>query len=128
MSGVLPALRLKRYRVQLVAGLAIGVALGGAVREARAEDAASLVANPKRLDEVQRGCKTNALWATETLCREAAQAIRLRFRGQGVPYTPRRVDPFPSHTAAALPASSAPTTKPQTHARPSRVHSASGRP
>ncbi len=117
MSGA-AALRLKRYGVQLITGLAIGATLGGAVREARAEDAASLLANPKRLDEVQRGCKTNAPWATETLCREAAQAIRLRFRGGGVPYTPHRVDPFPSHPAPTTPASKATTGKPAAHARP----------
>jgi len=83
MSGLITP-RLMRYGSQLIAGLVIGVALGGAVREARAEDAASLLADPKRLDEVQRGCKTNAPWATEALCREAARAIRLRFRGGGV--------------------------------------------
>jgi len=130
VSGVLPALRLKRYGVQLVAGLAIGVALGGAVREARAEDAASLVANPKRLDEVQRGCKTNALWATETLCREAAQAIRLRFRGAGVPYTPHRVDPFPNRPAAKQSAPALVPGKPRDTRRVARgaPHPVSGRP
>ncbi len=116
MSG-LTASRLMRYGSQLIAGLAIGVALGGAVREARAEDASSLLANPKRLEEVQRGCKANAPWATEALCREAAQAIRLRFRGQGVPYTPHRVDPFPSHPAAPS-ATTSPKGKPEAHARP----------
>ncbi len=117
MSAVLTASRLKRYGVQLVAGLAIGVALGGAVCEARAEDATSLLANPKRLDEVQRGCKTNVRWVTEALCREAAQAIRLRFRGQGVRYTPHRVDPFPSQKATPS-ATTSPTAKPKAHARP----------
>jgi len=118
MSWLITAPRLKRYGVQLVAGVAIGVALGGAVSEAWAEDAASLLADPQRLDEVQRGCKVNAPWATEMLCREAAQAIRLRFRGQGVPYTPQRVDPFPSHSPPKPPASGAPTGKPEAHAMP----------
>ena len=116
MSGV-TASRLMRYGAQLIAGLAVGVALGCAVSEARAEDAASLLANPKRLEEVQRDCKANAPWATEALCREAAQAIRLRFRGGGVPYTPHRVEPFPSHPATP-PAPTSPKGKPEAHARP----------
>jgi len=100
MSAVVSHSRLLRYGSQLVAGLAVGLAIGLAAQEARAADTAtSLLANPRRLAEVQQGCKVNAPWATEALCREAAQAIRLRFRGKGVPYTPRRVELFPSHPA-----------------------------
>ena len=91
------ASRLLRYGSQLVAGLAVGVALGLAASAARADDTvASLMRDPRRLDAVQLGCKTNQPWATDAVCRTAAEAIRRRFRGQGVPYTPHRVDPFPS--------------------------------
>ncbi len=120
MSAVVSHTRLLRYGSQLVAGLAVGLMIGLAAQEARAADtAASLLANPRRLAEVQQGCKVNAPWATETLCREAAQAIRLRFRGKGVPYTPRRVDPFPSRPATK-PASreKVPERKPRTQAGP----------
>lgn len=96
MSGFLTRKRLIRYSTQLVTGLAIGVTIGSLAAEATAADTAqSLLADPARLAAVQRGCKTNQPWATDALCREAAQAIRLRFRGTGVPYHPRRVEPFP---------------------------------
>lgn len=89
--------RLRRYAVQMILGLGAGFALGMAVYEARAaDDARSLLADPRRLAQVQEGCRTNQPWATDALCREAAQAIRWRFRGRGVPYTPHRSDPFPT--------------------------------
>ncbi|MEA3264687.1 MAG: hypothetical protein U9R07_14525 [Pseudomonadota bacterium] len=55
-----------------------------------------LTADPERLATVQEGCSTNQPWATEQLCVAAAEARRRRFRGEGVPYTPQRTDPFPS--------------------------------
>ncbi len=116
--------RVRRWSVQLTLGLGAVASLGMAVRQAQAEDAASLLADPKRLDMVQAGCKTNQPWATEALCREAAQAIRLRFRGAGVRYTPRRVEPYPRRPAVKTPApASTPPGKPETHdrLRPSRV-------
>ena len=107
--------RLLRYGSQLVAGLAIGLALGLAASEARADDTvSSLMRDPRRLDAVQLGCKTNRPWATEAVCRMAAEVIRRRFRGEGVPYTPHRVDPFPSG-ATEKPA---PGPKPEAHHRP----------
>ncbi len=120
MSTVVSHTRLLRYRSQIVAGLAIGLAIGSIAQEARAADtAASLLANPRRLAEVQQGCMVNAPWATEALCREAAQAIRLRFRGEGVPYTPRRVDTFPSHPAVKpAPSKKALGGKPRAQAGP----------
>ena len=124
MSAFLTRERARRYAVQLALGLGVGFALSVAVHQAHAEDAASLLANPKRLEMVQAGCRTNQPWATEALCREAAQAIRLRFRGAGVRYTPHRVEPYPSRPAARPPApASPPTGKPETHAppRPSRI-------
>ena len=124
MSAFLTRERVRRYAVQLALGLGAGFALGMAVHQAHAEDAVSLLADPKRLDMVQAGCKTNQPWATEALCREAAQAIRLRFRGAGVRYTPRRAEPHSSRPAAkpAAPASP-PSGKPEANGRtrPSRV-------
>lgn len=121
MSAVLTSAHVRRYAVQLALGLAVGVPLGLAIHPAHAENAASLLANPKRLDEVQRGCKTNTPWATEALCREAAQAIRLRFQGRGVPYTPHRVEPFPPPEPQTSPAK----PKPEAAHRPSRPHPSS---
>ena len=104
MSALLTRARLLRYGPQLVARLAIGLTAGSLIAEAKAADTAqSLLADPARLAAVQRGCKTNQPWATDALCREAAQAIRLRFRGAGVPYRPRAVDPFPSRPQPAKP-------------------------
>ena len=124
MSAFLTRERVRRYAVQLALGLGAGFALGMAVHQAHAENAASLLADPKRLDMVQAGCRTNQPWATEALCREAAQAIRLRFRGAGVHYTPRRVEPHPTRPAVKSPApASTPPGKPEAHGllRPSRV-------
>lgn len=124
MSALLTRERVRRYAVQLALGLGAGFALGMAIHQAHAEDAASLLADPKRLEMVQAGCKTNQSWATEALCREAAQAIRLRFRGAGVRYTPHRVEPHPSRPAAKPSApASPPSGKPEAHgqARPSRI-------
>ena len=124
MSAFLTRERVRRHALQLALGLGASFALGMAVHQAHAEDAASLLADPKRLDMVQAGCKTNQPWATEALCREAAQAIRLRFRGAGVRYTPRRVEPHPSRpTVKPSAPASAPPGKPEAQApsRPSRT-------
>ena len=89
-----------------------------------AEDAASLLANPMRLDKVQQGCKVNAPWASQALCREAAEATRRRFRGVGVPYTPHHVEPFPTHPRETPSAPGKPRRKPAPKApasRPSRT-------
>ena len=89
--------RFHRNAITLVLGISAGFALVMAAREARAADTvASLLADPARLAAVQRGCKTNEPWASEALCRASTEAIRRRFRGGGVPYTPKSVDPFPS--------------------------------
>ena len=105
--------RILRFGPPIVAGLMVGFAIHGA----RAEDSVDgLLRNPKHLDEVQAGCKVNAPWATDALCKTAGEAIRRRFRGQGVPYTPQHVDPFPSQPdpKPAHPS----TTKPEAHHRP----------
>jgi hypothetical protein len=62
-----------------------------------------LTADPARLAAVQDGCRTNQPWATELLCVAAAEARRRRFRGEGVPYTPERTDPFPSRPEPSPP-------------------------
>ena len=124
MSAHLTRDRARRRTIQLALGLSTAFALGMAIHEARAEDtAASLLANPKRLEEVQQGCRTNQPWATDALCRQAAEAIRRRFKGQGVPYTPKKVDPFPTRPEMKLePAAPAqqqpPRPKPETRHRP----------
>ena len=125
MSAFLTRERARRYAIQLTLGLGAGFALGMAVHQAHAEDAASLLANPKRLDMVQAGCTTNQPWATEALCREAAQAIRLRFRGarRALHAAPGRALPAPSgHEAVACRRRRRPS-KPEAHARsrPSRI-------
>lgn len=81
MSAFFTQERARRYAVQLALGLGAGVAFGMAISQAHAEDAASLLANPKHLEMVQAGCKTNQPWATEALCREAAQAPATRRTG-----------------------------------------------
>ncbi len=116
------ASRLLRYGAQLVAGMAIGVVIGASAQEARADDTvASLMRDSRRLDAVQQGCKTNQPWATEAVCRTAAEAIRRRFRGEGVPYTPRRVDPSPSRPTEKA----APGPKPEARRRPAPSHASS---
>ena len=113
------ASRLLRYGSQLVAGLAVGLMVGVSAQEARADDTvASLMRDPRRLDAVQQGCKTNQPWATDAVCRTAAEAIRRRFRGLGVPYTPHRVEPFPARPTEKP----APGPKPEAHHRPTSPH------
>ena len=115
------SLRLIPHTAQLVGGVSVGLLIAGVAGEARAADTVtSLMADPKRLAFVQAGCKANAPWASEALCKTAAEARRRRFRGEGVPYTPRRVDPFASKPNA--PAATPQTTRPSTTqmAAPSR--------
>ncbi|MEH3099713.1 hypothetical protein [Sphingomonas adhaesiva] len=120
MSHFFTRARLRRYGVQLVAGLAIGVTAGSLVAEAKAADtAASLLADPARLAAVQQGCKTDQPWATDAVCREAAQAIRLRFRGKGVPYHPPRGRSVREQAAAEPAAGEESGRAPGTPARPS---------
>ncbi len=97
--------------------------------QAFAEDATSLLGNLKRLAEVEHGCKVNAPWASQALCRDAAEAFRRRFTGAGVPYTPHYVEPFPNHPPETLSAPGKPRSKPAPAApapmvpasRPSRI-------
>ncbi len=113
MKRVPLPLRLIPHTAQLVGGVSVGLLLAGVASEARAADTvASLIANPNRLAFVQAGCKANAPWAGEALCKAAAEARRRRFRGEGVPYTPRQVDPFASKPKP--PAATPQTTRPST--------------
>ena len=88
--------------------------------QALAADATSLLGNLKRLAEVEHGCKVNAPWASPALCRDAAEAFRRRFRGEGVPYTPGYVEPFPSQPRETPSAPSKPHRKPAPLAAASR--------
>ena len=80
--------------------------------QALAEDATSLLGSLKRLAQVEQGCKVNAPWASQALCREAAEAVRRLFRGEGVPYTAHHAEPFPRHPPETLSAPGKPRTKP----------------
>lgn len=109
--------RILRYGPPTVAGLMVGLA----IHAARGEDTVgSLLRDPKHLDAVQAGCKANAPWATESVCRTASEALRRRFLGQGVPYTPRRVDPFPSRPAMKL--AHPPAARSEARHRPAPPH------
>lgn len=98
MTGCIRTAGAKRYGALLVAGLAIGIIAscdaGRSPARSDTPEQPSLV--PTGLDAVQQGCRTNQPWATDAVCREAAEAIRRRFRGDGALYTPHRVDPFPN--------------------------------
>lgn len=99
MSGGAGSRRFLRRVAPLVAALTVGLVAGCQAREPEAQSAEQLLADPARLDAVQQGCRTNQPWATDALCRAAAEAIRLRFRGEGARYTPHEVEPFPSQPA-----------------------------
>ena len=111
MTRPAPHQRPVRARALFAILLAVAPFTTAFASPAFAEDATSLLANPKRLDQVQQGCKVNAPWASQALCREAAEATRRRFRGVGVPYTPRHVEPFASHPHETLSAPDKPRRK-----------------
>ena len=104
--------------------LAVAPVSSAVPSQAVAEDATSLLGSLKRLAQVEQGCKVNAPWASPALCREAAEAFRRLFRGEGIPYTPRHVEPFPNHPPETLSAPGKPRSKPAPMApasRPSRI-------
>lgn len=92
MTAGLTTSRHMRFGALLVAGLAIGLVASCDPHESRArsEAADQRSAVPTQLDAAQQGCRTNQPWATDALCREAAEAIRRRFRGEGIRYTPAK--------------------------------------
>ena len=129
MSRPAPHRRPGRAPILFAISLAVAPVSTAVPSQALAEDATSLLGSLKRLADVERGCKVNAPWASQALCREAAEAVRRLFRGEGVPYTPRHIEPFPSHPPETLPAPGEPRTKPAPAAaapmapaaRPSRI-------
>lgn len=53
-----------------------------------------LAANPERLKELRRQCKTDRPVMGDVLCNRVAEATRKRFLGDGkVPYTPPKEPP-----------------------------------
>ena len=106
----------------LIAGLLLGSPV-------RAETAESLLANPQRLELVQAACKAGMAWTTADLCNAVAQAIRMRFQGGGVPYTPQNVDlgsTRPTMSPSA-PSSANPPTPPTPRAKSrTRIHRLAG--
>lgn len=72
----------------LVATAALSLVMA-ACSEPKAGDAAEqLAADPDRLADLQEACRTGDLESGDEKCREAAEAERRRFRGEGVRYTP----------------------------------------
>lgn len=93
--------RFRRNAVAFGLGTAAGFSLMmAACSEPRASDAAErLAADPDRLAKLQEACRTGELEDSDKGCREAAEAERRRFRGDGVRYTPGG----PAASAPALP-------------------------
>lgn len=53
-----------------------------------------LAANPERLKELRKQCKTDRLKLGDVLCNRVAEATRKRFYGDGeTPYTPPKEPP-----------------------------------
>jgi len=89
------------------AGVALALLLAACGDDARSDQARApeppaeesverLLADPVRLDTAQGACRNGGLEESDARCRVAAEAVRRRFRGGGVTYTPRALDPFPS--------------------------------
>ncbi|WP_066779638.1 EexN family lipoprotein [Sphingomonas sp. CCH5-D11] len=72
--------------LSVTAGLSLVMA---ACSEPQARDAVDrLAADADRLAKVQEACRTGDLQADDKQCREAGEAERRRFQGDGVRYTP----------------------------------------
>ena len=95
-----------------LAALTLALLLAACGDEARSDQARApeppteesverLLAEPSRLDAAQAACREGGLEESDARCRVAAEAVRRRFRGGGVTYTPRTVDPFPSRPKLA---------------------------
>ena len=126
MTGPAPHQRPGWARILFAISLAVAPVSTTIPLQAVAEDATSLLGSLKRLAQVEQGCKVNAAWASKALCRDAAEAVRRLFRGEGVPYTPHPVKAFPnppretlaapgkprSKSAPATPAAMAPASRP----------------
>ncbi len=52
------------------------------------ETVESLIANPKRLEELRGQCRLDRAKLGDALCNRVAEATTRRFLGNGTPYTP----------------------------------------
>ena len=129
-----PVMRIGGMRMIVPTSLMATLLVGSAVHQPRAETAETLISSPQRLELVQQGCKANMAWTTPDICAAAAQAIRMRFKGGGVPYTPHTVDLFPTHPAMSAPAPppaappSVPKPRPKARGRVHRLARADAKP
>lgn len=64
-------------------GLWLALALVGCQPAAPVDTVESLVADPARLEEVQRQCKLDYAGTGAALCDAASEAYRVRFMGDG---------------------------------------------
>lgn len=63
-------------------------------KSGQAETVESLAANPERLKELRRQCKTDRVKLGDELCNRVAEATNRRFLGDGkTPYTPPKETP-----------------------------------
>lgn len=120
------ASRRHRGRAGTLAGLSLALLLGACGDEARSDQARvpeapaeesveRLLAEPAQLEAAQAQCREGAIEESDARCQVAAEAARRRFRGGGVTYTPKAVDPFPSRPEPA--ASDAAAPRPQDASR-----------
>ena len=76
-------------KIVLLFSLALLASCGKSTPPAPNETVESLAANPERLKELRRQCKTERPTMGELLCNRVAEATNKRFFGDGkVPYTP----------------------------------------
>ncbi len=128
MTRPAPHRRTGRSRALFAIFLAVAPVSTAVPSQVLAEDAVSLLGSLKRLAQVEQGCKVNAAWASQALCREAAEAVRRQFTGVGVPYTPHHVEAFPSHPRETLSAPGKLSPKPAPKAPASRLSRTEVRP
>lgn len=74
--------------------LMLVVVLTACGQSAPTDTAASLAANPERLQELRAQCKADRAELGNALCNAVAEATRKRFMGNGTPYTP---EPMPKN-------------------------------
>lgn len=98
-------------RLCIVAAIGMGTVFF--ISSARATDTVdSLAADPERLREVQKRCSRDWTGTGDALCKMASEARRKRFMGSGrTPYTPHRIEMFPTLKDGASPQGDA--AKPQ---------------
>lgn len=73
---------------ELAVAIVVGLLTGCSASEPT-DTVESLAANPKRLNELSRQCKTDRARLGDELCNRVAEARNRRFLGDGkTPYTP----------------------------------------